>query len=397
MTRTDPTGDVDASPFRSAHTADFAQVLHQLRASIAVSTYRSGRVILLRSDGDRVNTHLRSFRSPMGIAYTRGLLSIATERGIWEFQEQPELAERADPSGRTDTCFVPRCQLVTGDVRTHEIAYIAGELWAVITRFSCLATFDGVHSFVPRRRPPFVTALSPDDRCHLNGLAVSDGRPLYVTAHGRTDEAGGWREGKVGGGVVVDVASGEVVVSGLSMPHSPRFVDGRLWLCDSGQGRVVRADPATGEVVVVCELPGFTRGLAFAGRVAFVGLSPVREHVLADLPLGDRLPEHRCGVWAIDTVTGATLGYIRFDGAVGEIFDLQLLRGATYPEVIEPEADLVGMAIQLPAEAMAELVVSSHPVPTPDPPACSGSERGRRPTSTATPGRRRSRSRPTGR
>jgi uncharacterized protein (TIGR03032 family) len=361
MTPTDSTGDVDASPFRSVHTAGFAQVLNRMRASIAVSTYQSGRVILLRSDGDRVNTHLRSFRSPMGMARTRGLLSIATERGIWEFHEQPALAEKADPSGRTDTCFVPRCQLVTGDVRTHEIAYIAGELWAVNTRFSCLATFDGVHSFVPRWRPPFVTALSPEDRCHLNGLAVSDGRPLYVTAHGRTDEANGWRDGKVGGGVVVDVASGEVVVSGLAMPHSPRFVDGRLWLCDSGQGRVVRADPAIGEVEVVCELPGFTRGLAFAGRVAFVGLSQVREHVFADLPLGDRLPERLCGVWAIDTVTGATLGYIRFDGAVQEIFDVQLLRGATYPELVEPEADLVSMAIQLPPEAMAELVVSSAP------------------------------------
>ena len=362
--RTDASGSLDESPFRSVHTAGFARVLHQLRASIAVSTYQSGRVILLRSDGDRVNTHLRSFRSPMGMARTRGLLSIATERGIWEFHEQPALSEKADPSGRTDTCFVPRCQLVTGDVRTHEIAYVAGELWAVNTRFSCLATFDGVHSFVPRWRPPFVTALSPDDRCHLNGLAVSGGRPLYVTAHGRTDESNGWREGKVGGGIVVDVPTGEVVVSGLSMPHSPRFVDGRLWLCDSGQGRVVRADPSTGEVEVVCELPGFTRGLAFAGPVVFVGLSQVREHVFADLPLGERLPERLCGVWAIEVATGATLGYIRFDGAVQEIFDVQLLRGTTYPELVEPEADLVSMAIQLPPEAMADLVTTS-PAPAP--------------------------------
>ena len=175
---------------------------------------------------------------------------------------------------------------------------MAGELWAVNTRFSCLATFDGVHSFVPRWRPPFVSALSPDDRCHLNGLAVSGGRPLFVTAHGRTDDANGWREGKVGGGIVIDVPSGEVVLSGLSMPHSPRFVDGRLWLCDSGSGRVLVADPDTGAVETVAELPGFTRGLAFAGRVAFVGLSQVREHVIADLPAGrpaGRKPVRRVG------------------------------------------------------------------------------------------------------
>ncbi len=288
-------------------------------------------MILLRSDGDRVNTHLRSFKSPMGMARSRGLLAIATQRGVWEFHEQPALSERADPSGRTDTCFVPRRHLVTGDIRTHEIAYVGGELWAVNTRFSCLASFDGIHSFVPQWRPPFVSALAPDDRCHLNGFALSGGRPVYVTAHGRTDETNGWRDGKVGGGVVIDVPTGEIVVSGLSMPHSPRMLNGRLWLCDSGHGRVIVADPQTGQTDVVAELPGFTRGLAFAGRVAFVGLSQVREHVFADLPLGDRLEERLCGVWALDTITGATLGYIRFDGTVQEIFDVQLLRG-TNPE-----------------------------------------------------------------
>ncbi len=349
------------SAFRSVHTTGFAQALHRLRATIAVSTYQSGRVILLRSDGDRVNTHLRSFRSPMGMARTRGLLSIATERGIWEFHDQPALAEKADPSGRTDACFVPRRQHITGDIRTHEIAYASGELWAVNTRFSCLSTFDGVHSFVPRWRPPFVSALSPDDRCHLNGLAVADGRPAFATAHGRGDEANGWRDGKVGGGIVIDVRTGEIVVSGLSMPHSPRLHRGRLWLCDSGEGRLVTADPATGAVDVVCELPGFTRGLAFAGRVVFVGLSQVREHVFADLPLGARLPERLCGIWAVDTTTGAILGYIRFDGAVQEIFDVQLLAGTTWPELVEPDADLVGMAIQLPAEALADLAPAASP------------------------------------
>ena len=154
---------------------------------------------------------------------------------------------------------------------------------------------------------------------------------------------------------MIDVPTGEIVVSGLSMPHSPRMLNGRLWLCDSGHGRVIVADPQTGQTDVVAELPGFTRGLAFAGRVAFVGLSQVREHVFADLPLGDRLEERLCGVWALDTITGATLGYIRFDGTVQEIFDVQLLRGTTYPELVEPDADLVNIAIQLPTEALADL------------------------------------------
>jgi len=62
----------------------------------------------------------------------------------------------------------------------------------------------------------------PEDRCHLNGLAVVDGQPKYVTALGTTDTPGGWRERKADGGVLLDVESGETLIDNLSMPHSPR-------------------------------------------------------------------------------------------------------------------------------------------------------------------------------
>src|SRR5205085_2915823 len=82
----------------------------------------------------------------------------------------------------------------------------------------------------PRWRPPFITALAAEDRCHLNGLGVVEGQPKYVTALGETDAAGGWRADKPQGGCLIDVPSGEVISRGLSMPHSPRWHDGRLWL-----------------------------------------------------------------------------------------------------------------------------------------------------------------------
>ena len=104
---------------------------------------------------------------------------------------------------------------------------------------------------------------APQDsvRCHLNGLAIQDGRVRWVTAFGTTDTPQGWREAK-SNGVILEVPSGEVIARGLSMPHSPRWYAGKLWVLESGRGTVATVDPGTGVVSTVAELPGFTRGLA---------------------------------------------------------------------------------------------------------------------------------------
>src|ERR1019366_3813107 len=154
--------------------------------------------------------------------------------------------------------------------------------------FSCLAGIAPDSSFIPKWRPPFVSALSPEDRCHLNGVAVVDGSPRYVTALGTADTAMGWRENKAAGGVVIDVETGATVADGLCMPHSPRLHDGRLWLLESGNGALATVDVASGVVSTVAVLPGFTRGLAFAGPFAFVGLSQVRDTVFEGIPIVER-------------------------------------------------------------------------------------------------------------
>src|SRR5205823_2242709 len=174
----------------------------------------------------------------------------------------PDVAPRVGPAGRHDACFLPRSSHVTGDVGVHELAWAGDELWVVNTRFSCLCTLHPDYSFVPRWRPPFVTALAAEDRCHLNGLALVDGKPRYATALGATDTAGGWRPEKPWGGVLMEIPAGRVVAHGLSMPHSPRWHDGRLWVLESGTGGVVRVDPSGGRRETVATLPGFTRGLA---------------------------------------------------------------------------------------------------------------------------------------
>lgn len=344
-----------AGNFNSVYTASMARLLAASGATLMVSTYQSGRTILLRSDQGAINTHFKAFPSPMGIAHRDGQLALATQRQIWEYQDQKGLLRALDPGGRHDACFVPRRATFTGDIRVHEIGYAGTQLWLVNTRFSCLCTLDGAHSFVPRWKPDFISRIEAGDRCHLNGLCIIDDRPRFVTALARTDTAGGWRAQKATGGVLIDIGSQAVVAHGLSMPHSPRWHDGRLWVLESGKGSLSVIDPASGAVTVVAELPGFTRGLACIGDVAYIGLSQVRESVFGGLPLTERPGPRACGIWAVHLRTGQILGFLRFEGLVQELFDVQVLPGRKWPELLEPEDErLAGMFIvpdgQQPAE-----------------------------------------------
>ena len=146
---------------------------------------------------------------------------------------------------------------------------------------------------------------------------------------------------------MIDVAANEIVAGGLSMPHSPRWHDGRLWVLESGRGRLGVVDLASGRVDTVAELPGFTRGLTFVGRYALVGLSQVRESVFDGLPLTQRGEPRRCGVWIIDTSTGQTVGFLQFEGAVREVFDVQVL-GALMPEILELDDALLNGSFIVP-------------------------------------------------
>jgi uncharacterized protein (TIGR03032 family) len=344
---------------RSVHTPSFTELLERLGASLFVSTYQSGRVIAVRARDGKLNTHFRSFPSPMGMARDGNLLALGTAQGVWVYQNQPAVTAQLEPKGVHDACYLPRTHHITGDIRIHDVAFSGGELWIVNTRFSCLSTLDGVHSFVPRWRPPFISGLAPEDRCHLNGIALIDGEVRLASALGTTDTAGGWREQKAAGGVLIDVPSGEIAVRGLSMPHSPRVHNGKLWILESGHGSLGIVDLDTGKVETVAHLPGFTRGLAFAGPYAFIGLSQVREHLFGGLPLTEHLTQRVCGVWVVDTRSGDIVGFLRFEGQVQEIYDVQLLPHR-HPELVEPGAELVSGSFVLSDEALADV---SRPAP----------------------------------
>jgi uncharacterized protein (TIGR03032 family) len=202
------------------------------------------------------------------------------------------------------------------------------------------ATLDPDYSFVPRWRPPFISALAAEDRWDLNGLAMVDGRPGYVTALGETDTRDGWRADKSRGGCILDVASGEFVTRGLSMPHSPRWHEGRLWVLESGTGGVVLVNRDSGRRETVAQLPGFARGLALVGPYAFVGLSKIRATSAMDgVPLAERRNELKCGITVVDLRDGCVVASLEFQTAVEEIFDVQLLPGLRCPEVVGFQKD----------------------------------------------------------
>jgi uncharacterized protein (TIGR03032 family) len=349
----------DPRPLRAVHTPDFPALLRQLGASLLVTTYQAGKLVVVRDEGDRLNTHFRAFQAPMGMALAGGRLAVGTQMQVWEFVDVPAVAARLDPPGRHDACFLPRSSHITGNIQVHEMAWGAGgELWAVNTRFSCLCTLDRSASFTPRWRPRFVSALEPTDRCHLNGLAMVDGRPRYVTALGETDSPDGWRADKARGGVLIDVDSGEVITRSLSMPHSPRWYAGRLWVCESGSGTLGYIDPNTGRYEPIAEVPGFTRGLDFAGPFAFVGLSQVRESaIFSGIPITERLAEDErtCGVCVIDLQSGQPVALLRFETAVQEVFAVTALHGRRYPELINDDENLLGNSFVVPDASLADV------------------------------------------
>lgn len=342
--------------FRSVHTLNFPSILQQLRISLVISTYQAGKVILVRPDGDRLNTHFRLFDKPMGLAANRTRMVIGTHREVIELYNMPAVAAKLDPPGKHDACYIPRNLHVTGDIDIHEMAWANQQLWVVNTRFSCLCTLEPEYSFTPRWRPPFISSLGYEDRCHLNGLGIVGDRPKYVTALGETDKPQGWRENKAKGGILIDIDENALVCRGLSMPHSPRWYAGKLWLLESGNGSLVTVDPMAGTWETVATFPGFTRGLAFYNTLAFVGLSQVRETaVFSGIPLTDRLTDRICGVWVVNIQNGKTLAFLRFEETVQEIFALEVLPDILFPDILENDEERLAHSYALPEVALRDV------------------------------------------
>ena len=321
-----------ATEVRFQYSPSLIDVLEQAGCSLLVSTYQAGQLAAVGVADGRPSLSFRRFDRAMGVAVASDRIAVGGKTQVWTLRDHSDIAPAMAPEGRYDRCWLPRSSVVTGPISCHELAWGDDGLWVVNTAFSCLSRLDERYSFVPQWRPPFVSALAAEDRCHLNGLALRGGRPAFVTAFARTDAPGGWRESRNDTGTVLDVESGEPVTTGLAMPHSPRWHAGRLFVLNSGFGRLERVDTATGQRDVVAAFPGYARGLAFHRGLAFVGLSRIREtNVFGGAPIAAYHDQLLCGVGVVDLRTGSTVATLRFENGVEEIFDVQVVPGARCP------------------------------------------------------------------
>lgn len=372
--------------FSCQYSDNLPEIFKKLNISLAFTSYQASRLMLVRSDGESLDINFKTFARPMGMAATSDGLILGTFTQVLKFQREDGLLEKIkqplpniekdittprlhgkNPDGdihaseensaanneterdpyemslhepvdaRVDACLIARAAHYTGMINIHDIGWGEGGLWAVNSSFSCLCTLDSHYSFVPRWKPFFISALAPEDRCHLNGMALRDGKPAYVTTFSKFDQAAQWRKSKEFDGTLMDVERNEILVDGLSMPHSPRWHRNKVYFCNSGLGQVYSLDPKTGEPELIADLPGFTRGIDFFGPIMMVGLSRVRAtDVSRPAPLAQKYSETFSGIWLINLEDKSVIGSIQFTGNVEQIYDVAVLDRCSFPEIIEP-------------------------------------------------------------
>ena len=320
--------------------------------SIAFTTYQGGKVFFLGTgETGALEAFGASFSRCTGLALTidRNSLFMATEIQLFRFDN---ILAAGAKHGRHDAIFAPHQSWITGDLDVHDVGVGADGLPIFASSlFNCIGTVESGYSFKEVWKPDFISQIVPEDRCHLNGIAFENGKPRYVTSLSRTDVVEGWRDHRQDGGVVIDVESGDVVCEGLSMPHSPRLVDGRLWVLNSGKGELGWIDVSEGKFHPVAFCPGFARGLAFLGNYAIVGLSKARDESLNGLPLDKLLSERgvsaRCGFLVVDVIAGHVAETARIDGEISELFDVAVLPGYRCPSIIGMSRDDVRRVVKV--------------------------------------------------
>jgi len=321
-------------------SSGFNQWLRAHRLSVAFTSYQTGQLFLVGAHPNgTVSFNQQNFVRAMGVCWQPGRLYVGALFQLWRLENMLRPGEIGNQA--FDTVLVPRNAQTTGDIDIHEVGVDKdGSVVFVNTKYSCLATLDLTRSFKPIWKPPFISRLAPEDRCHLNGMAMADGEVRYVTAVSRSDVLGGWPDRRHEGGVLIDVRDDRIITDQLSMPHSPRVDGERVYALDSGRGQLIRIDPVSGAKTDIAFCPGFLRGLSIHDGHAIVTVSKPRNGTFAglllDAALHERDAEPWCGVLIISLATGDIVEWIRLEGHITELFDIAAMPGVVCPMAVGP-------------------------------------------------------------
>lgn len=338
-------------PLEILESEGLAPWLASHNASLAFTTYQAGKILFVGVNAqNRISIFERSFPRCMGLGVANGKIWMSSLFQLWRMEN---FLEPGQSHQGYDALFVPVNGHTTGEIDIHDMSETSsGKPIFVATRMNCIATLDDRHSFVPVWKPRFIDKIVAEDRCHLNGAAFVNGAPKFVSCVAMTNFQRGWSDRRRDGGVVIDVASGEPIVTGLSMPHSPRLHKGKLWLIQSGKGEFGYIDQKAGKFEPIVDLPGFARGLGFLGDHALIGLSgPRKDKTFQGLELNDRLSAKNqnpiCGVIAVNLETGNIDHLLELRGAVQELYDVAVLPGLRRPMALGFMSDEIRYALNV--------------------------------------------------
>ncbi len=326
-------------PFNYTYSSNVPELLQGLNCSLAVSTYQTGKVVLFSpKDSDTLTQLPRNFVRPMGMALKNNTLAIALKSQVIITTNSPGLAKNYPVKPNTyDALFVPRSSFYTGPLDIHDLVWTDKGLIGVNTLFSCLVSLSHTQSFLPVWKPNFISDLQPEDRCHLNGLALKDEKPKYVTALGSGNERLSWKEGMLSSGILMDVESNEIIIGNLPSPHSPRHYDDGLYMLLSATGQLVKVDTERGTYDEITKINGFLRGMDRIGDYLFVAMSKLRESssIFQQAPISEN--SNYCGISIIYIPSGKQVGYIIYQNTVDELFDLTVLPRMQRPNLLNIE------------------------------------------------------------
>jgi len=328
-------------PFTSKYSPNLPEILNSLKCTIAISTYQAGKVVFLSAPTpEKIMQLPRNFEKAMGITLSGNKMAIAAKSNLHILKNKPEMAPNYPKNPNTyDALFMPKLTYHTGQLALHDLHWVGDKLYAINTLFSCISEFDDNFSFRSTWQPGFITELAPEDRCHLNGMAIANDRIEYVTALGETNNFHGWREKKLSGGVLIHVPTNKIVLRDLAMPHSPRVYDGKVYLLLSAEGKIVEVNPENGTYETILTTPYFIRGMAKYGDYLFVAHSKLRHNSSAfrDLPIAKE--SVKAGVMVIYLPYKSIIGSIMYENSIDEIYDVIVIPGFVRPNIMNLDSE----------------------------------------------------------